>query len=103
MKVSLDDGSVIGFSAKDYLMAHHTRDIPEPSISKEEALEQINRRVTIMEDGLAIITNDLGDEVLCYEFYGTINDDTYQIFINADNGREESVEKMKNAEQAYSM
>ncbi|AST92272.1 MULTISPECIES: germination protein YpeB [Sutcliffiella] len=103
MKVSLDDGSIVGFSAKDYLMSHRTRDIPDASISKEEARQQINERVNIMEDGLAIITSDLGEEVLCYEFYGTINNDTYQIFINADNGREESVVKMKNAEQAYDM
>ena len=103
MKISLETGEIVGFSAKDYLMAHHTRDIPSPSISLQEARESINERVSIMEDRLAVINNDFGEEVLCYEFMGTINDDTYQIFINADNGREESVEKLKNAEPLYDL
>ena len=56
-----------------------------------------------MEDSLAIINNDLGEEVLCYEFLGTIDNDTYQIFINANDGREEKVEKLKNPELLYDL
>jgi spore germination protein len=103
MKVSLDTGEIVGFSAKDYLMAHHVRDIPEPGITSEEAKGRINENVMIMEDRLAVINNDTGEEVLCYEFLGTINEDTYQIFINAENGREEKVEKLKNAEELYDL
>ncbi len=101
MKVSLDTGEMIGFSSKDYLMSHKSREIPEPGISKEEAKESINGNVKIMEDRLAVIENDVGEEVLCYEFLGTINEDTYQIFINAENGREEKVDKLKNPEELY--
>ncbi|MGM0834909.1 MAG: germination protein YpeB [Bacillota bacterium] len=103
MKVSLDTGEIVGFSAKDYLMAHHLREIPEPGITYEEAKARINENVMIMEDRLAVINNDTGEEVLCYEFLGTINEDTYQIFINAENGREEKVEKLKNAEELYDL
>ncbi|MGD6831498.1 germination protein YpeB [Sutcliffiella halmapala] len=103
MKVSLETGEIVGFSAKDYLMAHHLREIPEPGITYEEATARINENVMIMEDRLAVINNDIGEEVLCYEFLGTINEDTYQIFINAENGREEKVEKLKNAEELYDL
>lgn len=103
MKVSLDTGEIVGFSAKDYLMAHHLREIPEPGITYEEATARINENVMIMEDRLAVINTDTGEEVLCYEFLGTINEDTYQIFINAENGREEKVEKLKNAEELYDL
>lgn len=54
-----------------------------------------------MDQGKALIINDIGEEVLCYEFLGTINEDTYRIFINADNGQEEKVEKLKNSEPIY--
>lgn len=101
MKVALDDGNIIGFTARDYLMAHKEREIPKPKISKEEARKQINANLEIMEDRLAIITNELSEDVLCYEFLGTINNDTYRIFINAENGFEEKVEKLKNAEPVY--
>jgi spore germination protein len=101
MKISLEDGKVLAFSARDFLMAHKLRNIPAAVLSKEEARAKINRKVKIMEDRLAIIINDLKEEVLCYEFLGTINNDTYRIFINAENGYEEKVEKLQNAEQVY--
>ena len=101
MKVALDNGNVIGFAAEDYLMANTEREIKDPAISKEEALKKINKQVDIMDDGLALILNDLNEEVLCYEFIGTLGEDTYRIYINADNGIEENVEKLKNAEPVY--
>ncbi|MFT4413119.1 germination protein YpeB [Fredinandcohnia humi] len=101
MKVALDDGNIIGFTARDYLMSHKEREIPEPKISKEDARKQINANLEIMEERLAVITNELDEDVLCYEFLGTIENDTYRIFINAGNGFEEKVEKLKNAEPVY--
>jgi spore germination protein len=101
MKVALDDGNVIGFTARDYLMAHHDREIPKASLTLEDARKKINPGVEVMEDRKAIIVNDLDEEILCYEFLGTIENDTYRIFINANNGHEEKVEKLKNPEAVY--
>lgn len=101
MKVALDDGNVVGFSARNYLMSHHERKIPKPSISAEDARSKINPGVDVMENRLAIIVNDLEKEVLCHEFLGTIDNDTYRIFINAETGHEEKVEKFKNPEAVY--
>lgn len=101
MKVALDNGNIIGFAAEDYLMANTEREIKDPVISKQDALKKINKQVNIMDDGLAIILNDLNEEVLCYEFIGTLGEDTYRIYINADSGTEEKVEKLKNAEPVY--
>jgi len=101
MKVALDDGHIIGFAAEEYLKANKERKISNPVISKEDARKKINKQVTVMDDGLAIILNDLNKEVLCYEFIGTLDNDTYRIYINAENGIEEKVEKLKNAEPVY--
>ncbi|MBK5483789.1 germination protein YpeB [Peribacillus sp. TH16] len=101
VKIALDDGSVIGFSADEFLKSHKVREIGNPKISEEEAKKKINLNVKIMDQGKALIFNDIGEEVLCYEFLGTINEDTYRIFINADNGQEEKVEKLKNSEPIY--
>ncbi|MCD7033345.1 germination protein YpeB [Metabacillus sp. GX 13764] len=101
VKVALDDGQIIGFSAKDFLTSHKLRNIPKPAISVEEARKKVNSKVEIQEDQLAIITNDLGEEVLCYEFLGTIENDTFRMFINAKTGMEEKVEKLKDAEPIY--
>src|SRR5699024_9868791 len=64
IKVALDQGDILGVSAKNYFMHHHDRDIPEPNITKEEAKKNVNPNVDIQEENVAIIENDLGEEVL---------------------------------------
>jgi len=101
MKIALDNGQVIGFTTEDYLQSHYNRNIPKPAINLTEAKDYINPKLKIMEDGLAIIVNDLNEEVLCYEFLGTLGNDTYRIYVNANTGVEEKVEKLKNTEPIY--
>lgn len=101
VKVALDNGSIIGFSAEEYLANHQDRDIPEPKITEREARDDINPNVKIMESRLSVINNQLNENVLCWEFLGTLENDTYRIFINAENGIEETIEKLKNAEPIY--
>lgn len=101
VKVALDNGDIMGFSAEDYLKSHKEREIPDAKITAEQAKEKVNPNVKIMEERQGIILNDLSDEVLCYEFTGILGEDTYRIYINADSGIEEKVEKLDNAEQIY--
>jgi spore germination protein len=101
MKVALDNGVIIGFSAEDYLKSHKTRKIPEAGITLEEAKKKINPNLKIMDQTKAVILNELNAEVLCYEFLGVLGEDTYRIFINAEDGTEEKVEKLHNAEPIY--
>lgn len=101
VKVALDNGNIVGFSADEYLKGHHERKIPAPVLTKAQARSKINPHLKVMEEHQAIIINNLNQEVLCYEFLGTIGMDTYRIFINAENGFEEDVQKLKNAEEVY--
>jgi spore germination protein len=101
VEVSLQDGEIIGYEASAYLTNHHDREVPEPTLSMEEATESLNPSLEVMEHHVAMIKNDLGEEVLTYEFFGVINNDTYRIFINAETGHEERVEKLDNAEPVY--
>lgn len=79
-------------------MNHKERDIPEPELSIEEAKEKVNPDVQINEEYMAVIDNDVGDEVLVYEFLGVLDNETYRIFINAMDGTEEKVEKLDGTE-----
>ncbi len=102
VKVALDNGQVLGFANNDYLRAVNSEtEIVKPAITLEEARAKINPKLKVMEDRLAVIMNDLGKAVLCYEFMGTLDKDTYRIFINADSGMEEKVEKMNNVESIF--
>ncbi|KIL48086.1 germination protein YpeB [Jeotgalibacillus campisalis] len=94
IKVALDDGEVIGFLGMDYLQNGEDRDVGEPSLSEEEAIELLHSKFSVEESRLAIIRDEMGDEVLCREFIGTLGEDTYRIFINGETGQEEKVEKL---------
>lgn len=98
VKVALDNGDILGLSARDFLMNHEERKIQKTNISEEEARDKVNPNVEIRENHLSIIENDLNEEVLCYEFLGTLGESTYRIFINAEDGAEEKVEKLKQTE-----
>lgn len=102
VKVALDNGDILGFTAHNYFRNHHDRKIPDPKLSEEEAKEFINPHVKVEEQYLAIVDDEIGEEVLAYEFLGTLNDDTYRIFINAMNGQEEKVERLTGTEINFS-
>ncbi|GAB7386238.1 germination protein YpeB [Bacillaceae bacterium] len=95
VKVALDNGEVIGFQSEQYHAHHKPRRLQQPKISEEQARQKVNPRLRIEENRLAVIENPLRQEVLCYEYVGTIGNNTYRIYVNAENGDEELVEKMK--------
>jgi spore germination protein len=101
MKVALDNGDVIGFSAENYLKSHKAREIPQAGIEIGEAKKKVNPNLKVMDEKMAIIMNDINEEVLCYEFTGVLGNDTFRIYINAEDGTEEKVEKLHNAEPVY--
>src|SRR5690606_33706264 len=103
VKVALDNGDILGLTARNYMRNHKERDIPNPKLTAAEAKNKVNSNVDIQEEFLAIIDNDLGEEVLTHEFLGIYGDDTYRIFINAMNGREEKVEKLGGSEINYAI
>lgn len=101
IKVALDDGEITGFNAKDFLISHKKRDLPKPKLTLEKAKASLNPNVKVQETRLALVTNELSQEVLCYEILGTIENDTFRMFINTEDGTEEKVQKMKSAEPIY--
>lgn len=102
LKVSLGNGNIVGYDATNYVAYQKKRNLDKkPSLNKKEAQKNVNQNVDVKQMHMATITNDNGKEVLCYEMIGTMNNDTYQIFINANSGRAEKVKKMNNPQPIY--
>lgn len=91
VRVALDNGSIVGFESKGYLMSHSERQLNEPKLSEEEAKTRISTSLQITGTGLALIPKDSLEEVLCYEFKGSFKGKNFIIYVNADNGREEEI------------
>lgn len=97
VKVALDNNQVIGLIADEYFENHKERDSLVPTINQAEASDKISKNVNVQDSKLSVIMNDLNEEVLCYEFYGTLDHDTFRIFINAKTNEEELVIKVQKA------
>jgi spore germination protein len=98
VQIGLDNGEVVGFEAKGYLAAHTERKIPAPKVTLEQARAKISPRVNIYSSGLAIIPTEFKTEIFCYEFKGKLNNQDFLVYINAENGNEESILMIVNTE-----
>ena len=99
VKVALDNGEVVGFESKGYLMNHHTRTIPAPALTKAEALQKVAQKDAVQSSGLAIIPTNYGTELFVYEFKGKANNQDFLIFINAITGAEEDILLIINSDE----
>ena len=91
VKVALDNGDILGIETTGYLNNHTERDIHNIQITSEEAKENLNPKLELTSERLAIIPTEWQTEILCYEFTGTVNDKKFLVYINAENGREEDI------------
>lgn len=97
LKISLDNGTIMGLEAEKYLVTHiENRQIPKPKVTQEQASRKVSKRLKIENTRLAVIPTDTNNEVLCYEYKGTYNDDTFIVYVNAENGEAERILKIVN-------
>lgn len=94
VKIALDDGSVVGFDAVNYLTRHFSRDIKAPAISPDEARGCVSSRAEIADEPrLCYIPTSYGKEIYCYEIKAKRGEEQFLIYINADTGVEEKILK----------
>ncbi|RXT13882.1 germination protein YpeB [Ammoniphilus sp. CFH 90114] len=99
VQVALDTGNVIGFQSEHYTFSHKDRTLPTPKLTEAQARKEVNPNLKIQEARLAVILDDKNQETLCYEFMGNLGQESYRVFINADNGEEETIEKLDGPER----
>lgn len=91
VKIAEDTGEVCSVECAGYIFNHHERENFSPSISESEARSVLNDFIQVKSSGLAIIPNEINEEVLTYEFKGIVEEREYLIYINALTGAEEQV------------
>ncbi|AEF95492.1 germination protein YpeB [Desulfotomaculum nigrificans CO-1-SRB] len=94
VNVALDNGQIVGFDARGYLMAHKERKIVSPKVTEQQARLKVNPKMQISKTRLAIIPTDSGMERYSYEFTGQVNGDSYLVYINAMTGKTDQVLKL---------
>jgi spore germination protein len=95
VRVALDNGEVVGVQATDHVFAAKKPMSPgKPAISRQQAVKGLNPDFKVQSYSLAMIENDVRQPVLCHEFIGSINGASYRIYMNAQTGLEEKVERI---------
>ena len=87
VKVCEERGIVTGVEALSYVLNHGERNISGASISKAQAQSQINGGIEVETSRLALIPFD-GGEILCYEFFGSMDGNEYYVYVDAATGEE---------------
>jgi len=88
VKIASNDGSLIGVEALSYVYNHTERNISAPEISESSARGSVSPDITIKTSRLALIPYKGGSELLTYEFSGTVGDDVYYVYVDAQSGDE---------------
>lgn len=91
VKVALDNGEILGIETTGYLNSHTQRDLAQIKVSKEKAAENLNKKLEIKSESLAIIPTEWKTEILCWEFKGKIEDMDFLVYVNVETGKEEDI------------
>ena len=91
VKIALDNGEILGMETDGYLNSHTSREFGEVKLTLDEARENLNQDLEILEEGVAIIPTEWKTEILCYEFKGTVEDREFLVYINCETGEEEDI------------
>lgn len=91
VKIALDNGEVLGMETDGYLNSHTSREFNDVKIKIDEARENLNQDLEIIDEGMAIIPTEWKTEILCYEFKGKVEDREFLVYINCETGEEEDI------------
>lgn len=92
VSVALDNGEIMGFDARGYIVNHKDRSIPTPKFTEEQARKSVSEYLTIKSSKLCVIPSGGLNEVLCYEFKCKSEDGKdILVYINAQTNAEEQI------------
>ncbi len=90
--VSMEDGSIVSYDARGYLVNHKERKLPAAGLSSGEAARSLSNQLTLNKSRLALIPTEGEREVLCWELDCAGNaGDHVLVYVNAQTGAEEQI------------
>jgi spore germination protein len=103
VNVALDNGEVIGLQSQLPFADSPSKKSAEQllgiqNITQSKARSLLESQFRVQSVRKAVIENEQGEQVLCFQFEGRMDDQNYRIFLNAADGREEQVERLSEVE-----
>lgn len=89
--VCKERGIISSFDSTAYLLNHRPREIGEPKITQKQAITGLSADLSVLATRLCLIPKGERKEVLAYEVFGTYEDSSYYIYVDATSGRETQI------------
>lgn len=90
--VALDNGEILFYEARGYIMNHHKRELASPPYTAEQARESVSTHLKVENVDMAVIPSGGKNELFCYEFHCKgENDEDILVYINAQTLLEEQI------------
>ena len=92
VKVAMDNGEILGFDGRGFLVNHKTRQLANPKITVDQAKKIASPRLKIEQVQKALVPLDGEVETLCYELKcKTKNNQEVLVYINCETGEEAQI------------
>ncbi len=92
VSVAMDNGEILSYDARGFLVNHYDREYPDGRISVLDAQQELSPMLEVNSRRLAVIPSDGTEEIICYEFNCTATDGTdVLVYVNAYTGKEEQI------------
>ena len=92
VSVALDNGEILGYDARGFLVNHNERKYSEKRISPLDAQKKLSPMLTVESRQLAVIPSEGSQERFCYEFKCKNEKGNHVlVYINAVTGKEEQI------------
>lgn len=92
VSVALDNGEIMGFDARGYIVNHYQRKFAKPKITEHQAKSILSPLLTVEKSKLALIPSDGLNEVLTYEFTcKSRQGQTVLVYVNTSELKEEQI------------
>ena len=92
VSVAMDNGEILGYDARGFLVNHTKRSYPKKLFSKLRAQDRVSPKLKVESSQLAVIPTGSLEEKLCYEFKCKAqNGRNVLVYLNAETGEEEQI------------
>lgn len=99
VKVSGEDGRIVGMESLNYIYNHTERVMEPPVVTEQEAVEAISEYIELSSCRLTLVPTKGNGEALAYEFFGTKGEDKYFVYVDAATGEEMKIMRVLDGER----
>lgn len=90
--VALDNGEILSFDARGFLVNNHSRSFDTPKLTQEQAQESLSPELSVESAQLCVIPSGGLNEIFCYEFKcSAFDNQPVLVYVNANTGSEEQI------------